>query len=174
MFNSNNTINTASATFFTFDHIRKTIVGSEINFKRAGNPSTPQYADLMKFMAMKPDYTLAPTPAKKKVEKKQTYAGLNNELIADFVKLFGTEDEKKVHAKMVADKTPYPTVKSWFLEDRKNFSVSKAKQEIAKATCENNKNKIRVAVGLKARDVKATKVIKTTPAVLPLPVAVNE
>ena len=55
---------------FTFNHLNKTIVGSALNFKRAGNPENPQYEALMTAIDMQPTYTLAPIPAKHKVEKK--------------------------------------------------------------------------------------------------------
>ena len=34
---------TQTAAYFTFNHINKTIVGTEFNFKMAGNPIKPQY-----------------------------------------------------------------------------------------------------------------------------------
>ncbi len=88
------TASTNTTNFFTFDHLKKTIIGSEINFKRAGIPGSVQYKALMNVMALRPDYTLAPIPAKKKTEKKQTYAGLTFDLMREFVEIKGNETQK--------------------------------------------------------------------------------
>ena len=88
---NNNSNNTRPATYFTYDHFGKKIVGSELNFKKSGNPNNPQYAALMKAMADHPTYSFAPVAPK---VKKQTYAGLNAALITEYVELFGTEAQK--------------------------------------------------------------------------------
>ncbi len=143
--------NSASANYFTFDHINKKIVGSEFNFKLSGNPEKPQYKALMTAMARHSDYTLSPITSKKKVEKKQTYAGLTSVLIKEYVALFGTEEQKIAHAEMVEAKFPYPTIKSWFLEENKGFSVSKAKRDIANGKLHNKKITIRTTVKAKVK-----------------------
>jgi hypothetical protein len=90
--NTTSTINnTRTATYFTYDHFGKKIVGSELNFKKSGNPNNPQYAALMAAMAAHPNYELSAVAPK---VKKQTYAGLNCELITEYVELFGNEAQK--------------------------------------------------------------------------------
>ena len=78
---------TKTAAYFTFDHIRKTIVGSEFNFKMSGNPTKPQYEALMTAKKMQPNYSLELIVSKKKVEKKQSYEGLTMHLMEEYLNL---------------------------------------------------------------------------------------
>ena len=165
MSNTNVSVKSASATYFTFDHIRKTINGSEFNFKMSGNPNKPQYEALMNAMAMHPNYTLAPIASTKKVEKKQTYAGLTLPLMSDYIRIVGTEQVKAEFNHMVEGKTAYPTIKSWFLEEFKHFNVNQAKAQIAKHDLTARKAAVRTAVKVKAA--------KATPAVVEMPIASN-
>ena len=65
--NTTSTINnTRTATYFTYDHFGKKIVGSELNFKKSGNPNNPQYAALMEAMAAHPIYDLSAVAPKVK------------------------------------------------------------------------------------------------------------
>ena len=126
--NTTSTINnTRTATYFTYDHFGKKIVGSELNFKKSGNPNNPQYAALMAAMAAHPNYELSAVAPK---VKKQTYAGLNCELITEYVELFGNEAQKAELDQMVNDNEAYPAIKSWFLDLFPKFNVEKAKKEI--------------------------------------------
>lgn len=155
----------ASATYFTFNHINKTIVGTEFNFKMSGNPNKPQYEALMTAMAMHPNYTLTPIASTKKVEKKQTYAGLTLPLMSDYIRIVGTEQVKAEFNHMVEGKTAYPTIKSWFLEEFKHFNVNQAKAQIAKHDLTARKAAVRTAVKVKTA--------KATPAVVEMPIASN-
>ena len=148
-----------TAAYFTFNHINKTIVGSEFNFKMSGNPTQPQYEALMNAMAMQPTYTLAPIASQKKVEKKQTYKGLDMSLMADYIRIVGTEQVKAEFSHMVEGKTAYPTIKSWFLEEFKHFNVNQAKAMIDKHDLTARKATVRQAVKVKmvkAEEVKAS------------------
>ena len=138
---------TKTAPYFTFDHINKTIVGTEFNFKMSGNPTKPQYNALMTAMAMQPTYTLAPTASKKKVEKKQTYEGLTMPLMEEYLSLVYegelAEEARKQFAAMKAKheqrELAYPTIKSWFLDLFPKFNVTKAKMQIQAKKLENKK-----------------------------------
>ena len=165
MSNFNASVKSASATYFTFNHINKTIVGSEFNFKMSGNPTKPQYEALMTAMAMQPTYTLAPIASAKKVEKKQTYAGLTLPLMSDYIRIAGTEQVKAEFNHMVEGKTAYPTIKSWFLEEFKHFNVNQAKAQIAKYDLTARKAAVRTAVKVKTA--------KVAPAVVEMPIASN-
>lgn len=154
-----------TAAYFTFNHINKTIVGSEFNFKMSGNPTKPQYEALMNAMAMQPTYTLAPIASQKKVEKKQTYKGLDMALMADYIRIVATEQVKAEFKHMVEGKTAYPTIKSWFLEEFKHFNVNQAKAQIAKHDLTARKAAVRTAVKVKTA--------KATPAVVEMPIASN-
>ena len=142
---SNNT--TRTATYFTYDHFGKKIVGSELNFKKSGNPNNPQYAALMKAMADHPNYTFAPVAPK---VKKQTYAGLTCDLIREYVEIKGSEAQKAELAEMIDNDETYPVIKSWFLDYFKcGFSVEKAKNMIAYPQLNERKAKVRTAVRVK-------------------------
>lgn len=165
MSNFNASIKSASATYFTFNHINKTIVGSEFNFKMSGNPTKPQYEALMNAMAMQPTYSLAPIASTKKVEKKQTYAGLTLPLMSDYIRIVGTEQVKAEFKHMVEGKTAYPTIKSWFLDEFKHFNVNQAKAQIAKHDLTARKAAVRTAVKVKTA--------KVAPAVVEMPIESN-
>ena len=156
---------TSSKNLFTFNHINKTIVGTEHHFNQAGIPDSTADKALMAAMKMQPTYSLAPIPSTKKVEKKQTYAGLTLGLMADYIRIAGTEQVKAEFTHMVEDKTAYPTIKSWFLEEFKRFNVNQAKTLIAKHDLAERKATVR-------KVVKA-KMVKATPAVMELPTASN-
>ena len=160
MSNVNATVKSTSATYFTFDHIGKKIVGSEFNFKKSGISGTDQYNALMDAMSAHPSYALSPVAPK---VKKQTYAGLTCDLITEYVEVFGNDAQKAELEKMVDDNEAYPVIKSWFLDYYKaGFTVEKAKREIAQHKLNAKKAKVRKAVRVKA-----------TPTVLEMPTAQN-
>lgn len=140
---------TSSKNLFTFNHIDKTIVGTEHHFNQAGIPDSTAYKALMAAMAMQPTYSLAPIASTKKVEKKQTYAGLTLGLMADYIRIAGTEQVKAEFTHMVEGKTAYPTIKSWFLEEFQHFNVNQAKTMIAKHELTARKTAVRTAVKVK-------------------------
>ena len=131
---------TQTAAYFTFNHINKTIVGTEFNFKMAGNPIKPQYNALMTAMEMQPTYALEPIPSKKKVEKKQSYEGLTMHLMEEYLNIAYegelAEEARKQFAAMKAKhelkELAYPTIKSWFLDLFPKFNVEKAIKEVQK------------------------------------------
>ena len=144
---NNNSNNTRSAIYFTYDHFGKKIVGSELNFKKSGNPNNPQYAALMAAMEAHPNYELSAITPK---VKKQTYEGLNSALITEYVELFGNEAQKAELNQMVDENEAYPAIKSWFLDYFKcGFTVEKAKREIAHRKLNTKKATVRKAVRVK-------------------------
>ena len=140
---------TSSKNLFTFNHIDKTIVGTEHHFNQAGIPDSTAYKALMAAMAMQPTYSLAPIASTKKVEKKQTYKGLDMGLMADYIRIAGNEQSQAEFNHMVEGKTAYPTIKSWFLEEFKHFNVNQAKTMIAKHELTARKTAVRTAVKVK-------------------------
>lgn len=136
--------NTRTATYFTYDHFGKKIVGSELNFKKSGNPNNPQYAALMAAMEAHPTYTLSAVAPK---VKKQTYAGLTCELMREYVKIKGTVAQLEEFDKLIDNNEAYPTIKSWFLDYFKcGFTVEKAKSVVAHHKLNARKAKVRVKV----------------------------
>ena len=153
--NTNSTNNTRTATYFTFDHFNKKIVGSELNFKKSGNPNFPQYEALMSAMAAHPNYELFAVAPKK---EKQTYEGLTLTLMEEYLNLVYEGELAEVarakFAEMKAKKQKkemsFATIKSWFLELFPKFNVNKAKLEINAKKLEKAKapyKVIRVSVG---------------------------
>ena len=163
MSNVNATAKSASA-YFTFDHIGKRIVGSEFNFKKSGDDSTPQYEALMVAMERHPNYTLS---AVVPTVKKQSYKGLTCDLITEYVEVFGNEVQKAELEKMIEDNEAYPAIKSWFLDYFKcGFTVEKAKREIAHRKLNAKKSTVR-------KVVKAKMAKPTASSVLEMPTAQN-
>jgi len=157
--NTTSTNNTRTATYFTFDHIGKRIVGSEFNFKKSGDDSTPQYEALMTAMERHPNYTLSPIASKKKVEKKRSYEGLTMPLMEEYLNLvYEGELADVARAKFAEMKTKkqnkelaFATIKSWFLELFPKFNVNKAKAEIRAKKLARSKDPykvIKVSVGV--------------------------
>ena len=157
---TNTAIDTSFTAYFTFDHVGERILGSEFNFKMSGNPNKPQYNALMAAKAMQPTYQFAPIAStKKKVDKKQTYKGLNFELMMDYVEFKGNDVQKAEFQAIVDDNASYPTIKSWFLDNFKaGFTVEKATREIAQHKLGERKAKVRAAVRVKS--------VKAAPAVV--------
>ena len=158
--------NITAPKFFRFNLLDDTIEGSELNFKKAGDPTSAQYAELMQFKAIQPSFKFAPTASTKKVEKKQSYKGLNFDLMMDYVEFKGNDVQKAEFAEYVNTDTAYPTIKSWFVENFKvGFTVEKAKREIAEHKLGARKAKVRTTV--------KAKVVKAAPAVVAMPSASN-
>ena len=160
---SSSTSTTKTAIYFTFDHFNKKIVGTEQNFMKSGISGTAQYNALMAAMSAHPNYELSAMAPK---VKKQTYAGLNFELMMDYVEVKGNEVQKAEFEQHVNDGDSYPTIKSWFLDNfKRGFTVEKAKREIAECRLSAKKEKVRTVV--------KAKVVKAAPAVVELPTASN-
>ena len=140
------TTSSKSASYFTYDHVHKSIVGSEFNFKMAGNPNKPQYDALMVAMDRHPNYTLAPIASTKKIEKKQTYEGLTMSLMEEYLNIyegeladFAREKFAEMKQQHKDKKMSYPTIKSWFLDLFPNFNVNQAKLKLKAKKLETTK-----------------------------------
>ena len=120
------TIKTASISkkfAFTYDHINKKIVGTDINFQKAGIPGSDLEAELNALMEARPSYSLCPTPTEKKPAK-QTYKGLTKELMREYIKVRqdkAVDDLLAQFDNMIEEKKAFPTIKSWFLDEFKYF-----------------------------------------------------
>lgn len=142
-----------SAKYFRFNLFNDTIEGSESNFKKAGNPTSAQYAELMQFKAIQPTFKFAPIASTKKATKKQTYKGLNMELMAFHISQKGNEEAKAEFTHMVEEKVSYPTIKSWFLELYPTIEIAKTQRAMAQKDLADRKATVRKVV--KAKMVKA-------------------
>ena len=154
--NTNSTNNTRTATYFTFDHFNKKIVGSELNFKKSSIPGSEQYNALMAAMAAHPNYELFAVAPKK---EKQTYEGLTLTLMEEYLNLVyegeladvAREKFAEMKAKKLNKKLAFATIKSWFLELFPKFNVNKAKMEIRAKKLARSKDPykvIKVSVGV--------------------------
>ena len=130
---------------FTYDHVNKKIVGTDINFQKAGIPGSDLEAELNALMEARPSYSLYPTPTEKKPAKK-TYAGLTMEVMEAYLAIYEGElaaemrvEFAKMKAKKAAKKMSYPTIKSWFVELFPQFNVNKAKAAIKANNLEKKK-----------------------------------
>lgn len=150
--------NVDSIRFFTFDHVQKKIIGSQFNFDKSGILGTEQYTALMIAMAKHPNYELFPiAPAK----EKQTYQGLTLKFMNAYIQAVGTEESKALYNTYIEQKNHFATIKSWFLEEYKGFTMEKAMQELRKHTKDENHKKL-VAVKAKVRESTKDKSTQST------------
>lgn len=151
---------------FTFDHIHKQIVGTELNFRKSGIPGSAQDVELMARLAEHPNYTYLMIPAK----EKNSYKGLTCPLMAEYLEMTKQELLSATLKKMRDDGVGFPTIKSWFLELFPHFNVSKAKREICDYRLGNVKRKYKV---VKA-EPKATDTPKPASNITELPKVIGQ
>ena len=118
---------TVETTYFTYDHIAKKIVGTELNFKKSGVPGSKQDKELMARVADHPNYSFCVIKPKK---EKKSYKGLKRELMYDYIDCFGSKEMMEQLQKMKEDGTGFPAMKSWFLDLFPKFNVEKARKEV--------------------------------------------
>ena len=162
----NATATKTAATFFSCDHIGKRIYGSAANFKKAETFGTAQYEALMVLMERHANYTLDAIAPE---VQKQSYKGLNFELMMEYVEFKGSKVQQAEFEEIVNNNSTFPVIKSWFVENFKaGFTVEKAKSEIAaakrnvaQATLKATKSNVRKVV--KAKMVKAEEAKTSAP-----------
>lgn len=135
---------TVTTTYFTYDHLNKKIVGTELNFKKSGTPGSDHDVELMARIAEHPDYSFRII---KPAKEKNSYKGLKRELIHDYIDCFGTDEMMAKFVEMKKDGKACGTIKSWFLEQFPNFgTVETAKRKIQKHRLNDVKSKYKVTV----------------------------
>lgn len=165
--NTSNSTKTASTTFFACDHIGKRIYGSATNFKKAEILGTSQYEALMTLMERHATYTLDAIAPK---FEKQSYKGLNFELMMDYVAFKGSKVQKAEFEEIVNRNSSFPVIKSWFVENFKaGFTVEKAKSEIATAKRRIAQENLK-ATKANVRKVVKAKMVKAEEATAPAPI----
>ena len=130
-----------TTTYFTYNHIAKKIVGTELNFQKSGIPGSKQDKELMARIEEHPDYSFEVIKPKK---EKNSYKGLKRELMYDYIDCFGSEEMMVQLQQMKEDGTGFPAMKSWFLDLFPKFNVEKARKEIQKYRLGNIKAKYKV------------------------------
>ena len=139
MTTSNTTTNTRSSAkkfAFTYDHVNKKIIGTDIAFQKAGIPGSALEKELNTRMEERPSYGFAVIETEKKPAKK-TYAGLTMEVMETYLAIYQGElanemrtEFAKMKVKHNKKEMSYPTIKSWFLDLFPHFNVNKAKKAI--------------------------------------------
>lgn len=152
---------------FTYDHINKKIVGTELNFGKSGIPGSAQDEELMMRMAEHPDYTFRVV---KPAKEKNSYKGLNCPLMAEYLEMTKQEVLGATLKKMRDDGVGFPTIKSWFLEQFPHFNVSKAKREI----CDYRLGKVKTKYKVVKAEPKATDTPKPAINIAELPKVIGQ
>lgn len=130
--------NKKNAPRFVINFVDKTITGTKASFDKAGKGEGEIYTELATKMAAHPKFKLVVKEQKKRSTKaKQTYDGLNFDLMMKFIAIQSNADSLmrayKGAKKMAKDTggSVYPFVKKWFLGQFENFDVAKAKEAIS-------------------------------------------
>lgn len=154
---STKTASTSKKFAFTYDHVNQKIVGTDINFQKAGIPGSTLEKELIARMEARPNYGFTIIPTEKKPEKR-SYEGLTMTLMEDYLAIYEGElaeemraEFAKMKAKKEEKKMAFATIKSWFLDQFPRFNVNKAKLAIKAKKLENAKaahKVIKVSVGV--------------------------
>ena len=143
--NTTNTVRTSKKFAFTYDHVNKKIIGTDIAFQKAGIPGSALEKELNTRMEERPSYGFAVIETEKKPAKK-TYAGLTMEVMETYLAIYQGElanemrtEFAKMKVKHNKKEMSYPTIKSWFLDLFPHFNVNKAKAAIKANNLEKKK-----------------------------------
>ena len=117
---------------FAINFAENTIVASKTTLKKASIPNSAEYKALMKLMKQNPTFTVAEKEIKK-AEGKQTYKGLNEAFIKQYISIQTNAKALDAQYKKAAEMGKFPLVRKWFLNTFKNFDMETAKAEIEQA-----------------------------------------
>ena len=117
---------------FAVNFAENTIVVSKTTLKKASIPNSAEYKALMKLMKQNPTFTVAEKEIKK-AEGKNTYKGLNEAFIKQYISIQTNAKTLDEQYKKAAEMGKFPLVRKWFLDTFKNFDMATAKDEIEKA-----------------------------------------
>lgn len=121
-----------NANFFRYDFVNNTIIGSKTAIKRASNPASAEYKELIMMKKAQPNFAVAEKDIKKNTVKR-TYRGLTIEVMKAHI-----EAQKDAEAKMAEFEKVrvmgYPLTKKWFLDNyKKSFTMKVIKKTAANA-----------------------------------------
>ena len=127
-------------TYFAYDVLRNTIIGSAANIKKAGDPTTPQYKELCAMKAMQPTFSVAVKEITRN-KKKETYKDLTIAAMRTFIE--GKNDSNALaEFEVLVNMASYPIVKSWFLSNYKGvYKKTETKKDMTKAKIKAITNK---------------------------------
>lgn len=130
--------NKKNAPRFVINFVDKTITGTKASFDKAGKGEGAIYEELAAKVAAHPDFELIVKEQKKRSNKaKQTYDGLNFDLMDKFIAIQENSESLmrayKGAKKMAKDtgSSVYPFTKKWFLGQFESFDVAEAKKAIS-------------------------------------------
>lgn len=121
-----------NARFFRFDFTSNTIVGSKTAIKKAGNPDSKEYKELMKLREIQPEFQVVEKEVKKS-SGKQSYKGLNRDFVEAYISIQPNADTLNKQYKEAKEMGTFPLVRKWFLTTFKEFDMEEAKREIEEA-----------------------------------------
>lgn len=139
------TATTSKKFAFTYDHVNQKIVGKDVDFQKAGIPGSALEKELNARMEARPSYGFTIIPTEKKPAKR-TYKGLNRALVEAYINIQEAALKDTLNAclkQMDKDGYTFPTIRGWFLEEFKDFSVNKALREIQQFKANATKEKVR-------------------------------
>lgn len=121
-----------NARYFRFDFTENAIVGSKSAIKKAGNPASAEYKELVEMRGIQPTFKIAIKDVKKS-SGKRSYKGLNKDFVEAYISI--QPDAEVLNKQYMAAKElgTFPLVRKWFLTTFKEFDMDEAKEEIAKA-----------------------------------------
>lgn len=117
--------------YFRFDFSNNTIVGSKTALKKAGNPASEEYKELMKMREVQPKFKIAVKEIKVN-DGKRSYKGLNQKFVEAYISIQVNAEvlnKQYCEAKKLGR---FPLVRKWFLSTFEEFDMEKAKEEIAR------------------------------------------
>ena len=117
---------------FAIDFANNTIVASKTTLKKASIPNSPEYKALMKLMKQNPTFTVAEKDIKK-AEGKNTYKGLNDDFIKQYISIQTNADDLNKQYAKASEMGKFPLVRKWFLNTFKNFDMDAAKEAVEQA-----------------------------------------
>ena len=107
-------------TFFKYDFVNETIVGTKSAIRRANEGNTPEYAELCEKLRNQPTFKVVEKKIRENA-KKQKHNGLTLNRMKEYIKLMPDADAllEEFEAQIkVADVlgAKYPLMKKWFFE----------------------------------------------------------
>ncbi len=112
---------------FKYDFVNKTIVASKSALRKAADPATKEYRELMGMLEAHPDFKVKERQIKKATNK-TTYKGLNNKAMRDFI---GDDAEKLAEYEEALKMGGHPQAKHWFLDTYNKPSMTKVNKKVA-------------------------------------------
>ena len=117
---------------FVINFAENTIVASKTTLKKAGNPNSTEYKEMMKLMKKHPNFTVVEKIIKEATGK-ETHKGLKKNIIEAYIGIQNNATDLMAQYEAAAKQGKFPLVRKWFLSTFKDFNLEEAKEEIAKA-----------------------------------------